>query len=66
MTEEGFFDIVRAGFSSKRKTLLNNLSQFKTKDELKEIFSELNIPEKSRAEDLNLDHWIELTKNIEK
>lgn len=59
-----FFNIVRTGFSSKRKVLLNNLSPFASKEEIKEIFKEMGADEKSRAEELTLQNWADITKSL--
>jgi len=61
--EKSFFQIVRIGFSNKRKMLINNLS-FIPKEELSQTFKKLKIPLKTRAEDLFLEDWKTLVKNI--
>jgi len=55
-----FIQIVKAGFSSKRKFLINNLSEKLEidKDELKKIFSEIGLDEKVRAERLSIKQWL--------
>ncbi len=55
-----FFELVRAGFSSKRKMLINNLSRkFKIeKEKLKNLLEEININPRVRAENLSLDDWL--------
>ena len=63
--EKAFFQLVKKGFSSKRKMLVNNLS-FIDKNELKETFDKFNIPIKVRAEDLSLQNWINLTNYLKK
>lgn len=55
-----FFDIVKTGFSHKRKKLLGNLSSIYSKNQITLAFERLNIPENSRAEDLKLETWIKL------
>ena len=55
MEEEVFFKIVRAGFSSKRKLLANNIKSLIADTE--EAFSMCDIPIKARAEDLKLEEW---------
>lgn len=55
---ELFFQLVKKGFSHKRKLLMKNLGA------TKEIFEQCNIPEKSRAEDLSLDDWTCLAKSL--
>jgi 16S rRNA (adenine1518-N6/adenine1519-N6)-dimethyltransferase len=60
---EKFFKILRAGFSSKRKMLINNLV---TKaglngNEIREAFEKLKIDPNTRAENLILEQWLSLT-----
>lgn len=57
-TEPYFFQIVRAGFAHKRKLLRGNL-QCST-----ETLEKCNIGPQARAENLNLNQWICLTKNL--
>jgi 16S rRNA (adenine1518-N6/adenine1519-N6)-dimethyltransferase len=60
--DKKFFRIVRAGFSSKRKTLVNNLStSLKIKKEIVEeklILASLN--KNTRAQELDLESWKKL------
>jgi 16S rRNA (adenine1518-N6/adenine1519-N6)-dimethyltransferase len=63
-SEEYFFTILRAGFSSKRKLLTGNLSSLFPKERILEVFAALSINVKSRAEDLNTGQWISLTKAL--
>jgi 16S rRNA (adenine1518-N6/adenine1519-N6)-dimethyltransferase len=65
VSEELFFKLVRAGFKSKRKKLISNLNQICSKKELKEAWNKLNLDENVRAEDLSLENWGELAKNLE-
>lgn len=64
---EKFFQLVRAGFSAKRKFLINNLSKkLKTPNsKLKTIFEQIGIGQKLRAENLSVKNWIKLYENIE-
>ena len=57
-----FFKVVKAGFSSPRKKLINNLSQGLkiTKEKLEEIFKDLSISKDIRAENLVVEDWIKL------
>lgn len=64
VNEGRFFEILKAGFSSKRKYLLNNLQKVADRKELLRIYSELHIDEKVRAEDMSLGTWRELTEKI--
>ena len=56
--EKKFFEIVKKGFSQKRKMLINNLKADK------KIFRACNIDEKARAEDVSLAQWKCLAANI--
>ena len=57
INEENFFTIVRAGFASKRKMLVNNLSAISKKEEVLLAFQTCSISESARAENLNLEQW---------
>jgi 16S rRNA (adenine1518-N6/adenine1519-N6)-dimethyltransferase len=58
-----FFGLVKAGFANKRKFLINNLSrELKIENcKLKIIFDQIKIDQTSRAEELSVDNWIELS-----
>jgi len=56
--EKKFFEIVKKGFSQKRKMLINNLKA------QKDDFTACNISEKARAENLSLEQWKCLTVNV--
>ncbi len=63
--EEEFFSLIRAGFSSPRKYLLNNLfknDMIKDKEEGGKFFKKLNLDFKIRAQELSLEDWIGLIK----
>jgi 16S rRNA (adenine1518-N6/adenine1519-N6)-dimethyltransferase len=57
-TKQKFFEILRKGFSHKRKLLKNNLGVSRS------VLDICKIPEKARAETLKVDDWICLTKNL--
>lgn len=59
-----FFKIVKAGFSQPRKQLVNNLVKKlgKNKEEISSWLLENNIQPTQRAETLNIENWIKLTK----
>ncbi|MDO5047677.1 MAG: 16S rRNA (adenine(1518)-N(6)/adenine(1519)-N(6))-dimethyltransferase RsmA [Anaerococcus sp.] len=59
------FDLVRAGFNKRRKTILNSLSSVVSKDKLCLAFENLGIHSNLRAENLSLDDYINLVKVIE-
>lgn len=63
-----FFEIVKAGFSSKRKFLLNNLSRVLKEDkkEIEKIFSLAKISPKSRAENLDVKDWVKVYNQYKK
>lgn len=58
---ELFFKIVKAGFSSPRKKLKNNLQKFLKPKEIKKIKSLLDF--NKRAEEIELSQWVKITKN---
>lgn len=63
-----FFRLVRAGFSQKRKTLVNSLSAGLaiSKDDARAMLAAANIPENTRAQALSLDEWHELYISVQK
>lgn len=64
-TEKEFFNIVRAGFKSKRKKLFSNISTIFTKAKVREIFLKLNLDDNLRAEDTEIKIWRELATHLE-
>lgn len=64
--EKRFFQLVKAGFSSKRKQLLGNIIRsFSIPRELAEkIFNKVNLNNKIRAQELTVKQWIELLQEI--
>ena len=61
-----FFQVVKAGFSSPRKQLANN---FYTKlsiprEQIKEALAECGLPHQARAENLSVENWQKLIKEI--
>lgn len=61
-----FFRIVRAGFSSKRKTLANNLSGSfqKDKKEVENILEKMGFAKTVRAQELEVEDWRNLSEVI--
>jgi 16S rRNA (adenine1518-N6/adenine1519-N6)-dimethyltransferase len=59
-----FFTIVRAGFAHKRKLLARNLEQVTSKEKIQNTFTTLNLPEKSRAEDIAPTMWFEIARSL--
>ncbi|OHA89608.1 MAG: ribosomal RNA small subunit methyltransferase A [Candidatus Zambryskibacteria bacterium RIFCSPHIGHO2_02_FULL_43_14] len=64
LTEKDFFEIVRAGFKSKRKKLSSNLSTIFHKDKVQEVFQKLKLDRNLRAEDADIKIWHKLTLNL--
>jgi len=76
--EKDFFGLVKAGFSSKRKTLANNLTAWhgasgakkqeivKFKDDLAKKLVDLGLTESVRAENLSLEQWKDLVLFIKR
>jgi len=64
-----FFDIIKASFMQRRKTLVNALVNSKiisTKDEAKEILSNLQIDENVRGETLSMQEFTKIENYISK
>ena len=61
-----FFKIVQAGFSGKRKQLVNNLAKNFgiMREDLFKIFEQIGLKSDVRAENLSLNQWIELSKSM--
>jgi 16S rRNA (adenine1518-N6/adenine1519-N6)-dimethyltransferase len=64
--EDNFFKIVKTGFAHKRKVLRKNLEDLMTTEVVDQIFSDLNINPKTRAEDLNISKWLQITERFSK
>ena len=68
--KEIFFKLVRGGFTKRRKNLLNALttdvSLNLSKNKLKEVLDELEIPSNYRPEDLSINDYLNITKCLEK
>lgn len=66
--EGDFFRLVKAGFSARRKKLRSSLSGGLgiSKSEAEIILNDSGVNPDARAESLNLNDWLELTKNFAK
>ncbi|WP_071025581.1 16S rRNA (adenine(1518)-N(6)/adenine(1519)-N(6))-dimethyltransferase RsmA [Peptoniphilus raoultii] len=67
INRDEFFKIVRAGFSKRRKTLLNSLSKSALnldKDMVKKALKNSNIDENRRAESLGMEEFMALYENF--
>ena len=63
--EKVFFRAIKSGFAHKRKKLMKNLESAFNKKSIKKAFNALNLDPSTRAEDLSLDKWLILTKNLQ-
>ena len=64
INKDVFFNILKTGFSQKRKQLKNNLLKIKNEEKIVVAFSVCNIPKNTRAEDLTMKDWICLAKKL--
>ena len=62
--ESLFFNLLHLGFGQKRKQLLGNLSKKYSRETLTPIFSTADIPIAARAEDISLEKWLVLVKEL--
>lgn len=62
--ETMFFEIIRANFNQRRKTLINSLSTVVDKKILKEILRDLNINENVRGETLTLKQYAQIANKL--
>ena len=62
--ETMFFEIIRANFNQRRKTLINSLSTVVDKKILKEILRDLNINENVRGETLTLEQYAQIANKL--
>lgn len=59
--EEAFFEMVKACFKQRRKTMLNNYGEYRgDKEEAKAIMEAADIPIQARAESLTLSQFLQL------
>ena len=61
---ERFFDIVKIGFAHKRKLLSRNLEALFSKVVIEDAFAHIGISPKARAEDVQIDVWLALSKKL--
>ena len=69
INEKMFFNIIKASFMQRRKTLLNSLANFgitKDKEKLKEILIKAEIDENIRGERLTIEQFAKLSNLISK
>ena len=64
MDEKLFFSLIHAGFASKRKQLIGNLTKIADRETLTSIFNGLGLPLTIRGEDVPLATWLSLAKSL--
>jgi len=68
ITPEKFFEILKAGFAHKRKLLIKNLGVVPSVSSdtlmLKKVFDKCGISEKARAEDLKVEDWLAIVREL--
>lgn len=64
VNEEKFWGVIHAGFAHKRKVLISNLKNYDKETNWTAIFQELNIPLKTRAEDVSISTWFSLLTKL--
>lgn len=69
LTEDNFFEVVKIGFSQKRKTLINNLKNLKNfewmkREDWENILQKIKISPLTRAEILSIKDWKNLVSQI--
>ncbi len=64
VTEDDFFRVVKTGFASKRKVLRSNLGRISEKKSVDRAFQLCKLPRNARAEDVSLEKWFCLTKQL--
>ncbi len=62
--EKDFFDLLHAGFKSKRKKLSSNLSTICDKIKVVKVFEKLNLDQNIRAEKVSVEIWQKLAKDL--
>lgn len=62
--EARFFEVIRAGFSHKRKRLAKNLEEYWPKEAVKAAFETAGLSENIRSEELSLDAWLLLARRL--
>ena len=64
LDESYFFELLHAGFASRRKQLLGNLIKKVKRSVLVDIFSTCNLPLDVRGEDLSVKMWLSLVREV--
>lgn len=64
ISEKTFFEMLNAGFKSKRKKLSSNLSVIFEKNKVSETFKKLNLDDNLRAEVVDIDTWRKISLSL--
>lgn len=65
LDEKNFFNIIKVGFAHKRKVLRKNLEILQKKpNQIDQIFEKLKINPKTRAEDVKIEKWFLISRNL--
>lgn len=64
LAEQRFFDVLRAGFSQKRKRLAKNLEQIASRESIERAFAACALSLNMRAEDVTLTTWMMLVREL--
>ena len=62
--EDDFFFVLKKGFGQKRKTLVNNLKNDFAKEDILDFINKNNLSETVRPEEIGVENWIKLTKEL--
>jgi 16S rRNA (adenine1518-N6/adenine1519-N6)-dimethyltransferase len=63
--ERLFFSLIKTGFSQRRKTILNSLSNgYFSKEEISKVLKTLNVNEKLRAENLSVQDFANISNEL--
>lgn len=65
LSQDFFFTLLHQGLGRKRKQLLGNFSQNFNRQVLEEVFHNLKLPLTIRGEDLPLEDWLLLAKELQ-
>jgi 16S rRNA (adenine1518-N6/adenine1519-N6)-dimethyltransferase len=60
----GFAEVVRAGFSKRRKQVRNSLSSYNDSSSIPEVLRTVDLPPTVRAEDISLEKWIKIVNTL--
>lgn len=63
-SERHFFELVRLGFSSKRKLLLSNVAKQYPRSNVEAAFQHVGLAVNARAEDLEIENWKHLALRL--